>query len=330
MARNDRPDFGYSWFWTYGHLIPTAGFTALTLASAALGWPAGVTAVAGLLALWALAGFLVMWRLVRMNEPVALERADFARGGARVLDLGCGAGRTSLTIATARPDAHVVALDDWSADYIEGHGEENTRANLRAGGVDDRVEIQQGDMRAIPFPDESFDAVVSSAAIDHLGRADIALALAEANRVLRPDGQVLFWLIVPNLWTAIAFGPLLFLHGPNATRAEWHRMLGTAGFRIDAEGTSRGVAWIQATRVREPAAATEQAEVRSRTIPRHALVIAGGLVVGGLALQVGGVDSSGLWIAGAGVVLFHLGAAFFGVAALRGWLRRLRERRNAA
>ena len=250
MTNSDRLDFGYSWFWTYGHLIPTAGFAGLAAASAVLQWPTWVSVLALLLAVWAGAGFLVMWRVVRMNEPTRLLSADFARGGARVLDLGCGAGRTSVSVALDRPDARVVGLDDFSADYIEGHGEDSTRANLRAAGVEDRVEIQRGDMRRIPFPDGSFDAVVSSAAIDHLERSDIPLALAEANRVLRADGQMFLWLIVPNLWTTITYGPLLHFH--NATRSDWHEMLRAAEFRIDAEGTTRGLAWIQATRVGEP------------------------------------------------------------------------------
>ena len=327
MTDRDRLDFGYSWLWTYGHLIPAAGFAALTLASAALGGPAAVTATASVLALWAFAGFLVMWRVVRMNEPGELERADFAPGRARVLDLGSGAGRASVMVASQRPDACVVALDDYSADYIEGHGEAKTRANLRAAGVEDRVEIQRGDMRSIPFPDESFDAVVSSAAIDHLEPTDVAVALAEANRVLRADGQILLWLIVPNLWTAIAFGPLLYLHNPSATRGEWRQMLRTAGFRVDAEGTSRGLAWIQATRTRAPVVAAEDADPRTPVIPRHALVLSGGLIAGGLALRALGLDTPGLWIAGSGVVMIHLGGAFFGLTALRGWLR---HRRTAA
>ncbi len=257
---NERPDFGYHWFWTYGHLLPAAGLAALSAASAWLVWPAWVTLTSAALALWAFAGFLVMWRVVRMNEPAELEQADFARGGARVLDLGCGAGRTSVMIAHGRPDARVVALDDFSADYIEGHGEATTRRNLRAAGVGDRVEVRQGDMRALPFPDGSFDAVVSSAAIDHLERKDIPVALAEAHRVLREDGQILLWLIVPNLWTAIAYGPLLYLHNQSATRGGWRKMLQEAGFRIDAEGTSRGMAWIQGRRAGGPATVREGAE----------------------------------------------------------------------
>ena len=113
-------------------------------------------------------------------------------------------------------------------------------------------------------------------------------------------------------------------------RQTTRQMLQTAGVRIDAEGTSRGVAWIQATRARAPAVATDDAERRAPAIPRHALLLSGGHNVGGLALRAFGLDTSGLWIAGTGVVLIHLGGAFFGLTALRGWLRRSRRRRSAA
>ena len=134
------------------------------------------------------------------------------------------------------------------------HSEANTRANFVAAGVSDRIEIKTGDMRQLPCADADFDGVVSSTAIDHLDRADIPVALAEANRVLKEHGQILLWLSVPNLWTFIAFGPLFALHGTNADVADWRGMLSEAGFAIDDEGTKRGMAWILATRVCEPVA----------------------------------------------------------------------------
>lgn len=246
-------DFGYHWIWTYGHLIAAAAFAATAIASAEWGGPAWVGFSAGALGAWAFAGFIVMRFVVRMGELAPLPSPDFARGAARVLDLGCGAGRTSVIVARERPEARVVALDNFSADYIDAHGEENTRVNFRAAGVDDRVEIQSGDMRQIPFPDATFDGVVSSAAIDHLEPGDIRVVLAEANRVLRPDGQVLLWLIVPNVWNFIAFGPLLYMHGSALPRRTWREMLNTAGFQINAEGTARGLAWMLATRTSDAA-----------------------------------------------------------------------------
>ena len=248
-----RVDFGYSWFWTYGHLLPAAALTTAAIASAQTGGPGWLTVGSGAIAIWAFAGFLVTRFVVRMNELGPLPSPDFATGTAHVLDLGCGSGRTSIIVAQARPESRITALDDFSADYFDGHGEANTRANFLAAGVGDRVEIRSGDMRRLPFPDASFDGVVSSAAIDHLERGDIPIALAEANRVLRENGQVLLWLIVPNLWNLIAMGPLAYLHGSSLRTRVWREMLGTAGFRIDAEGTARGLAWIQATRAREAA-----------------------------------------------------------------------------
>ncbi len=255
-------DFGYHWIWTYGHLIPFATFSLATIASILLNGPLWLTASAAVFALWSAAGFWVMRFVVNMNQLGSLPTRLFAQGEARVLDLGCGAGRTSVIVARECPRSNVVALDNFSAGYIAGrqdgddpethsvHGEANTRANFIAAGVSDRIEIKSGDMRQLPCADADFDGVVSSTAIDHLDRADIPVALAEANRVLKEHGQILLWLAIPNLWTFIAFGPF-DIHGTNADVADWRGMLSEAGFAIDDEGTQRGLAWILATRVSE-------------------------------------------------------------------------------
>jgi len=256
-------DFGYHWIWTYGHLIPLATFSLATIASVLLKGPLWLTASAAVFALWSAAGFWVMRFVVNMNQLGSLPTRLFAQGETRVLDLGCGAGRTSIIVARECPRSNVVALDNFSASYIAGskdgdgpethsaHSEANTRANFIAAGVSDRIEIKTGDMRQLPCVNADFDGVVSSTAIDHLDRADIPVALAEANRVLKEHGQILLWLAIPNLWTFIAFGPLFALHGTNADVADWRGMLSEAGFAIDDEGTKRGQAWILATRVCE-------------------------------------------------------------------------------
>lgn len=253
-------DFGYHWIWTYGHLILLAIFSVATIASVFLNGPLWLTASFAGIGLWSAAGFWVMRFVVNMNQLGSLPTHFLAKGDSRVLDLGCGAGRASIIVAREYPRSNVVALDNFSADYIAGrndgddpethsvHGAANTRANFIAAGVSDRIEIKSGDMRQLPCADSYFDAAISMTAIDHLDRADIPVALAEANRVLKKHGQMLLWLSVPNLWTFIAFGPLFALHGTNADVADWRGMLGEAGFTIDDEGTKRGLAWILATR----------------------------------------------------------------------------------
>ena len=56
----------------------------------------------------------------------------------------------------------------------------------------DRIELHTADMRALPFPDASFDVVVSSLAIHNIkGSAGRNQAIDEVVRVLRPGGRVL-------------------------------------------------------------------------------------------------------------------------------------------
>ena len=53
------------------------------------------------------------------------------------------------------------------------------------------MDIQTGDMRALPFPDGTFDLVVSSLAIHNIrSNADRRQAVAEGFRVLKPGGRV--------------------------------------------------------------------------------------------------------------------------------------------
>ncbi len=113
-------DIGYHWIWTYGHLIPLATFSLATIASVLLNGPLWLTASAAGIALWSAAGFWVMRFVVNMNQLGGLPTRRFAQGETRVLDLGCGAGRTSVIVARECPRSNIVALDNFSAGYIAG------------------------------------------------------------------------------------------------------------------------------------------------------------------------------------------------------------------
>jgi SAM-dependent methyltransferase len=95
----------------------------------------------------------------RMLELAALER------GARILDMGAGAGETLRLLRALGFDAVGVDL--------------SPRAQ----------EVLQGDFLAAPFPDGSFDAVLSQCAFFVSG--DVPGALREAHRVLRPGGTLM-------------------------------------------------------------------------------------------------------------------------------------------
>lgn len=114
------------------------------------------------------------------------------RGDERILDMGCGRGAVLLLAAQHLTTGRAVGVDLWRRVDQSGNSAEATRRNAVAEGVADRVELQDGDMRELPFEDNSFDLVLSSMAIHNInGRAGRAKAVREAVRVLRPGGRLL-------------------------------------------------------------------------------------------------------------------------------------------
>jgi arsenite methyltransferase len=104
------------------------------------------------------------------------------RPGDVVLDVGCGAGIDTLLAARqVRPGGRVFALDMTPAMV------ERARTNARAAGCD-HVEVHEGLMEALPFPDASVDVVVSNGVLNLSTRK--SRSLAEMHRVLRPGGRV--------------------------------------------------------------------------------------------------------------------------------------------
>jgi 2-polyprenyl-3-methyl-5-hydroxy-6-metoxy-1,4-benzoquinol methylase len=111
--------------------------------------------------------------------------------GRTVLDLGCNWGR--WTIAAARAGYRPTGID---------RGKKAIRAARRVAeqlGIE--AEYVLGDVRELPFPDASFDAVFSYSVLQHLAKDDVRGVISEIRRVLRPGGIV--WIEMPN-----ARGPL--------------------------------------------------------------------------------------------------------------------------
>src|SRR5262249_53823930 len=83
------------------------------------------------------------------------------QGDERVLDMGCGRGAVLTAVAKRLTTGRITGVDLWSTRDQSGNARDVTVRNASLEGVDDRVEVETGDMRALPFPDGSFDIVVS-------------------------------------------------------------------------------------------------------------------------------------------------------------------------
>jgi len=173
------------------HLIPAViGFTVagvrLNFTPASLGLGAGLSLT--------LTGLWMIWSSkvgkIRNRERL-LDRLTW-NGGERVLDIGCGRGLMLIGAAERLTTGTATGIDIWRSEDLSGNRPEATLANAAREHVADRVVVQTADMRALPFPDRSFDVVVSCAAIHNLSAAtDRAAAIREIARVLAPGGQAL-------------------------------------------------------------------------------------------------------------------------------------------
>jgi ubiquinone/menaquinone biosynthesis C-methylase UbiE len=113
--------------------------------------------------------------------------------GQRVLDVGCGTGVVAVT--AARKGAQVTALDLTPALL------ERARENAKIARVS--IDFHEGDIEALPFPDSSFDVVVSQ--FGHMFAPRPAVAIGQMLRVLKRGGTVAFSTWPPELFTGRSF-----------------------------------------------------------------------------------------------------------------------------
>ncbi|WP_151523697.1 class I SAM-dependent methyltransferase [Serinicoccus kebangsaanensis] len=96
------------------------------------------------------------------------------RGLRSVLEIGCGAGRDGMLIARAGFDYAGMDLSTAAVQHCTGRG----------------LHALEADATSLPFAAASFDAAWSMSTLMHLPGEDLASALAEISRVVRPGGLV--------------------------------------------------------------------------------------------------------------------------------------------
>ena len=226
-------DFGWGPGWMNGLAI--AALVALTAAVVVpLQWP-GLWPLS--LAAVALASLFVVGNQImrgfQRDDQVVLPMVDLVRGEQdRVLDAGCGSGRTTIALSRVLRSGRVTAVDRFDAGYIEGGGEALLRRNLDLAGLSGRVSIERADLTDMPFEAGAFDAAVSTHVYDHLG-ASKQRGLEEVFRVLRPGGRFLMGVWTPG-WSMFAVANVFSLL--LTSKAGWRGMAATAGFAALDEG----------------------------------------------------------------------------------------------
>ncbi len=193
----------------YAHLIAGSLIAIIALAGPAMTpLPPPVIIAAA-----ALASLLLFYGTVMLTSSLVGKRRVCARlvvalalaGDEQVLDAGCGRGLALIACAKALTTGRAVGVDLWAAKDLSNNNPDATRANAVLEAVADRVEVRTGDITQLPFPDASFDAVISMIVIHNIPTpAARDHALLELVRVLKPGGRmVLFDLLHMARYAAV-------------------------------------------------------------------------------------------------------------------------------
>lgn len=181
---------------------------------------------------------LLKWTMGEFAFKRQLVRQAGIEKGNRVLDLGCGTATLTLLIKKTHPEAKVVGLDgDLKVLEI---------AKAKAVKTGLKIALDRGMAFELPYPDNSFDRVLSSLVFHHLTRDNKVRTLREVFRVLKPGGElhVADWGKPQNTLMRVAFLLVQMLDGFNTTADSVNGLLpelfSQAGFE-DTQQTDRHI-----------------------------------------------------------------------------------------
>jgi SAM-dependent methyltransferase len=122
------------------------------------------------------------WRQLPTSERAqGIVDRLLERGAQVVLDVGCAIGRLSLLIAAQGIEVYGLDASSKAIAFARSWAEDEQMPNVR---------FEVGLANNLPYPAETFDAVVGNAVLDHMPRSETQKAVREIWAVLRPGGLV--------------------------------------------------------------------------------------------------------------------------------------------
>ena len=118
-----------------------------------------------------------------VNAAFVARVVELGASEGHFLDLGTGPAQMPIFLAQRCPDIRITGID-LSVNML-GLGEQH----VAEAGLADRITLECVDAKDLPYPDQSFDGVISNSIIHHL--PDPMAAFRGISRVIRPGGLIL-------------------------------------------------------------------------------------------------------------------------------------------
>jgi arsenite methyltransferase len=113
-------------------------------------------------------------------------------GNEQVLDVGTGSGLLAIGAAKRLNSGKAIGIDIWNNNDLSRNSAGKALTNAQLENVSDKVDIQEGDVLAADFPENTFDVVVSNLCIHNVGgKANRDIACQEIHRVLKKNGTAI-------------------------------------------------------------------------------------------------------------------------------------------
>lgn len=172
------------------------------------------------------------WHSYILNSLIFLKDYMKLSGDEVILDVACGTGELERILVSDYPNLNITGVDisEKMLDVAKSKFPNSQK-----------IEFLKASANSLPFPDSSFDTIVSASAFHYFNNP--INALQEMKRVLKPNGKVIIMDWCRDFWFCQVFDLFLKLTDPAHkncyTQQELHNFLNKTDFQVTGQERTR-------------------------------------------------------------------------------------------